>query len=59
MSHEERGSPVLRDSDGGESYAPAFLQTSTAPRPAADGEAPKPRRRRAPKAASSSESEDA
>lgn len=47
----ERGSPVLRDSDGGESYAPAFLQTSTVPRAEASGEAaPKPRRRRAPKA---------
>ena len=48
---EERSSPVLRDSDGGESYAPAFLQTSTAPRADASGDAaPKPRRRRAPKA---------
>ena len=50
---QERGSPVLRDSEGGESYAPAFLQTSAAPRPEPAGDAPKPRRKRATKAASS------
>ncbi len=56
---EDRPARVLRDADGGESHAPAFLQTSTAPRtdPAADAP-PKPRRRRAPKA-ESSESEEA
>jgi hypothetical protein len=47
---EERPSPVLRDADGGESQAPAFLQ---APPVRADGEeeAPgrRPRRRRAPR----------
>ena len=52
VSAEQRPSPVLRDSEGGESHAPAFLQTSTAPRPdTGDEEAParKPRRRRAPR----------
>ncbi|MDB5449163.1 MAG: hypothetical protein JWQ52_291 [Phenylobacterium sp.] len=52
VTPEQRPSPVLRDSEGGESHAPAFLQTSTAPRPdAGDEEAParKPRRRRAPR----------
>lgn len=48
---EPRG-PMLRDSDGGASHAPAFLQTSRPSAPADDGEAaPKPRRRRAPRAA--------
>ena len=43
--------PMLRDSDGGASHAPAFLQARPAPAPAAsDGEEkPKPRRRRAPR----------
>ncbi|WP_374575887.1 DUF4167 domain-containing protein [Phenylobacterium sp.] len=45
--------PVLRDADGGESHAPAFLQARATPAPAAEGEgdAPtrKPRRRRAPR----------
>lgn len=48
---EDRG-PMLRDSDGGASHAPAFLQAARpAPAPAADdGDAkPKPRRRRAPR----------
>jgi Domain of unknown function (DUF4167) len=55
---ESRPSQVLRDADGGESHAPAFLQASTAPR--ADGdEAPKPRRRRAPRPAGAEPSEDA
>jgi hypothetical protein len=51
VSAEERPSPVLRDSEGGESHAPAFLQNSTAPRPEAAEDAParKPRRRRAPR----------
>ncbi|WP_293678362.1 DUF4167 domain-containing protein [uncultured Phenylobacterium sp.] len=46
----ERG-PMLRDSDGGASHAPAFLQARTAPAPATDeaAEKPKPRRRRAPR----------
>jgi hypothetical protein len=49
---EERSSPVLRDADGGESHAPAFLQTPTR-REGADDEAAakRPRRRRAPRAA--------
>ena len=53
---EEKSSPVLRDEDGGESHAPAFLKAPRAPRapkaeaPAADGEEkPKARRRRAPR----------
>jgi hypothetical protein len=53
---------VLRDSDGGESHAPAFLQ-APAPRAAAEpasDETPKPRRRRAPRAdvTTASEGED-
>jgi hypothetical protein len=64
-------SPVLRDEDGGESHAPAFLKAPRAPRapkaetPAADGEEkPKTRRRRAPRSfeggeASSNETEEA
>jgi hypothetical protein len=54
----ERPARVLRDADGGESHAPAFLQAPP-PRAAAEpaeGEA-KPRRKRAPKPAS--EAEDA
>ena len=47
---EERPARVLRDADGRESHAPAFLQAPAAPR-AEDGEEParKPRRRRAPR----------
>jgi len=44
----ERKTRVLRDSDGGESHAPAFLQ-APAPRAEATDEVPKPRRRRAPR----------
>jgi hypothetical protein len=50
---DQPGSPILRSQDGGVSEAPAFLQARE-PRPeaAADtGEAPRPRRRRAPRAA--------
>jgi hypothetical protein len=43
----ERKARVLRDSEGGESHAPAFLQ---APTRADTEDAPKPRRRRAPRA---------
>jgi hypothetical protein len=41
---------MLRDSDGGASHAPAFLQAAR-PSPAVDetAAAPKPRRRRAPR----------
>jgi hypothetical protein len=49
---EERPAQVLRDADGGESHAPAFLQAPAAPRPeAASDEEParRPRRRRAPR----------
>lgn len=50
---EQPAGPMLRDAEGGESQAPAFLQTRADPRPAAaeDGEEPvrKPRRRRAPR----------
>jgi hypothetical protein len=50
---EPISSPVLRSHDGGVSHAPAFLQQQPRPEPAADaGEAaPKPKRRRAPRAA--------
>jgi hypothetical protein len=46
-----RPSPVLRDAEGGESHAPAFLQARPAAAPAAEGDEPvrKPRRRRAPR----------
>jgi hypothetical protein len=49
---ERAASPVLRDSEGGESHAPAFLQART-PGPAASEEgaepARRPRRRRTPR----------
>ncbi len=57
----ERKARVLRDSDGGESHAPAFLQApASRPEPAGD-ETPKPRRRRAPRAGvtTASEGDDA
>jgi hypothetical protein len=62
---EERPTRMLRDADGGESHAPAFLQASAAPRPEAADEEParKPRRRRAPRSEGDgpppSETEDA
>jgi len=61
VNTEERASPVLRDADGGESHAPAFLQAPAARAEAGEAAAPKPRRRRAPRAdgPASSESEDA
>lgn len=56
VATEERPSPMLRDAEGGESHAPAFLQSSVAPRtevPEAADEAAapakRPRRRRAPR----------
>ncbi len=56
-TREERPSPVLRDDDGGESQAPAFLKpvrstaAKAAPVAAEAGEdkPAKPRRRRAPR----------
>jgi hypothetical protein len=52
---EERG-PVLRDADGGESQAPAFLQARAEPRPeASDGEERPARRRRRPRTFESGE----
>ena len=65
-----RPSPMLRDADGGESHAPAFLQAPrAAPAAAAEGDgeeqaARRPRRRRAPRsfeggAPSTGETEDA
>jgi hypothetical protein len=59
----ERKARVLRDSEGGESHAPAFLQ-APAPRAAAveaSDEVPKVRRRRAPRAGvtTASEGDDA
>jgi hypothetical protein len=66
---EERASPVLRDADGGESHAPAFLQSPAPRREASDEEGAatrRPRRRRTPRsvdgdpgAAPSGETEDA
>ena len=63
---EDRGSPVLRDRDGGVSHAPAFLQAPTrreTPEDFRDAAAP---RRRAPRSAdgaasgpASSETEEA
>ena len=42
--------PMLRDSEGGASHAPAFLQARPTPAPAADASEEKPkRRRRAPR----------
>jgi hypothetical protein len=58
----ERPARVLRDADGGESHAPAFLQAPAArATEAAGGDvAPKPRRRRAPRPdAAASEAEEA
>lgn len=47
---DERPSPVLRDSEGGQSQAPAFLQPRAEPRAeGGDDEARRPRRRRAPR----------
>ena len=45
---EERASPVLRDAEGGESHAPAFLQSPTPRREDGEDGAParRPRRRR-------------
>ena len=56
----ERKARVLRDSDGGESHAPAFLQAPAARAEASD-EAPKPKRRRAPRGdvTTASEGDDA
>ena len=58
----ERKARVLRDSDGGESHAPAFLQApATRAVETASDAAPKPRRKRAPRAeiTTASEGEDA
>jgi hypothetical protein len=54
----ERKARVLRDSEGGESHAPAFLQAPAARADADD--APKPKRRRAPRGdiTTASEGED-
>jgi hypothetical protein len=49
---EIRSSPVLRDAEGGESHAPAFLQNRAEPKPEPAGEEEavrRPRRRRAPR----------
>jgi hypothetical protein len=66
LAAEERPSPMLRDAEGGESHAPAFLQQPTARPEAGDEEAParRPRRRRAPRsfegdAGKSNETEEA
>lgn len=53
VAAEARPSPMLRDAEGGESHAPAFLQASAAPRPEGGEEeaapARRPRRRRTPR----------
>ena len=48
---EARPAAMLRDAEGGESHAPAFLQQPTARREGVEDEAPakRPRRRRAPR----------
>ena len=47
---EERASPVLRDAEGGESHAPAFLQAPAVRQDEGEeGAVRKPRRRRAPR----------
>jgi hypothetical protein len=48
---EPRNGPMLRDAEGGESHAPAFLQArpGAAPGEAGEEKAPRPRRRRAPR----------
>lgn len=63
---EDRPAAMLRDAEGGESHAPAFLQQSAPRREAGEDEAPakRPRRRRAPRSfegdgAPSSEPEEA
>jgi hypothetical protein len=51
-AYDEAPASVLRGEDGATSHAPAFLQSSAAPRPEADdeaGETRRPRRRRAPR----------
>jgi len=50
-AEEPRGGAMLRDSDGGASHAPAFLQARATPAPAVDAEVEKPARvrRRKPK----------
>ena len=46
---EERASPVLRDAEGGESHAPAFLQAPARREGEEEAPARRPRRRRAPR----------
>ena len=55
---EERPGPVLRDAEGGQSHAPAFLQARAEP-PSEDGEVKKPRRRRTAARPAGGETEDA
>jgi hypothetical protein len=52
LGETERPAAVLRDAEGGESHAPAFLQARAEPRPepaSEDEPVRKPRRRRAPR----------
>ena len=57
---EEHNGPMLRDAEGGESHAPAFLQTSRAPAAEGAEEKPaRPRRRRAPRSFEAGEPESA
>lgn len=46
---------MLRDSEGGASHAPAFLQARPTPAAEVAEEKPKPRRRRAPRSFEGSE----
>jgi hypothetical protein len=55
---DERPSPVLRDAEGGESHAPAFLQQAASPRTEPAEDAPRPRRRRTPRGGAAPEIEE-
>jgi hypothetical protein len=56
---EERPSPMLRDAEGGESHAPAFLQSPARPEGGDDEAGPRrPRRRRAPRSFEAGEGSD-
>jgi hypothetical protein len=67
LVREDRSSPMLRDAEGGQSHAPAFLQQPASRTEGGEEETPRrPRRRRAPRAAegdqggpASSETEEA
>ena len=61
-SEPAAGSPVLRSHDGAVSHAPAFLKSQPRAEPAAaepEAAAPKPRKRRAPRATEGGEASPA